>query len=220
MKDACATHLSAAGQALADAVTYRVVVKTGDPLSELITLVNASDCQLVVAGRHRRRNFLSEMFKPTIEKLVEHADKPFLIAREPTDAPYDVAIAATALSPACAAAAKMAWTIAPKAKLEILHAWLAPFEGIAGDENSAHAKIVKVETGLKAREWMVALPDGLPDVTLVHGSITRHAVEKARRSPYALLAVGAHTRSLKMFGLGTFARGLLRDPPSDLLITR
>lgn len=213
-------HLEAAARDLGEGVPCTILIEQGDPLSRLIELVNAPETDLTVVGRHRRRGFLDGFRKTTVESVVSQSRKPVLMAVEPVTGPYARVLAPTAFSNACLGAVRAAHTIAPGAEMRIIHAWCAPFEGITGGEKTAYAREIERESREAAKLWSAPLPEGLPEVELIHGALGATIYAELRRSSPDLLALGASTRALSFTGLGSFVADIVRDPPTDLLISR
>ncbi|MBF9030279.1 universal stress protein [Rhodobacterales bacterium HKCCE3408] len=195
-----------------------ILVETGDALDRLIALANDPATGLVVAGRHRPRGLMDRLRPTTVERLASESLKPVLLVTSPVHGPYETALASVAFSRACRRAVKAAKMIAPAAEMQMIHAWLAPFEGLTGGETSGMAHAVEAETRALAAEWSASLPEGLPEVELVHGAVVDVLHRRVRETKPDLLAVGAHTRSLSFTGLGAFAADLVRDPPTDILV--
>lgn len=213
-------YLTAFGAELRSDVTPKIVVETGDPMARLLDMATDPAFDLVIFGRHRKRPILDGFRKTTVESIAALSLTPLLIAVEPPHEPYSRVLVPTAFSHACRRAVEAALRLAPGADLRMIHAWMAPFEGMTGGRHSDYAKTVNTEVSAQAAQWSEGLPNGVPPVTLMQGALGRSVFETLDRFKPDLLALGAHTRSVAFSGLGSFTNELLRNPPTDLLITR
>lgn len=213
----CRNHLEASIAGLGGAACD-VLVEIGAPADRLVRLANDERFDLVVAGRHRGRGVLDDFRRTTVERLVAQTPKSVLLAVRAEGGPYRSVLALTAFSPACRRAVETAREIAPDAALRLAHVWAAPFEGLTGGEKTDYATAVERETADMARNWAKDVAGGAIEVELLHGAVGSTLHAEMRRTAPELLAIGAHTRSLSLSGLGSMAAELLRDPPTDLLI--
>lgn len=198
----------------------KIIVERGDPTTRLAEMANNPAFDLVIFGRHRTGRFFDGFRKTTLESVASLALNPLLIVVNPSHQDYRRVLAPTAFSRACHRAVETAIKVAPDAELRMIHAWNAPFEGLTGGKDSSYAKTIAKETKDLAEDWSTNLPADLSPVDLIHGGIGPAVAELVNSWHPELLAIGAHTRSLSISGLGSFTSELLRDPPTDLLITR
>ena len=198
----------------------KIIVELGDPTTRLAEMANDPSFDLVIFGRHRPDRFLDGFRKTTVESIASLALTPLLIVVNPSHKDYRRVLAPTAFSRACSRAVETAIKIAPDAELRMIHAWSAPFEGRTGGKDSDYAKTVAKEITGQAEAWSSSLPAAVPGVDLVHGGLGQTVAQSINSFQPELLTIGAHTRSVSISGLGSFTSELVRDPPTDLLITR
>lgn len=212
--------LEAAVSAIGTGVETEIIVKRGDPISQLIEIVNSGDCDLVVVGKHRARGLFDGLRPTTVESVVSRSLKPVLLVVEPAHGPYGRVLAPVSFSPACYQAVEKALCLAPEATFRMYHAWFAPFEGLTGGRVSNFARAVERETAAQAVSWAEKLPASLEKVVLLHESVGESLSREMRSFSPDLLAVGANTRGVSFTGLGSFTASIVRDPPTDILIAR
>ncbi len=220
LTDKSRRHLEASAAALGQDVAYEIAVERGDPISRLIEVVNSDDCDLLIVGRHRSRGLFDGLRPTTVESVVSRSLKPVLLVVAPVHGAYGRVLVPVAFSQACHQSVRHALRLAPEATYQLFHAWMAPFEGLAGGRASDYARAVERETAAQAATWAAGLPKSLPKIDLVHESVASGLHREIRSFSPDLLAVGANTRSVSFTGLGSFTADLLRDPPTDLLIAR
>ena len=205
--------------ARADGVTTEITVETGDVYETLVQRVNAEDADLVILGLHRPRVLFDAIRETTMERLVQGAKKPVLLVKEPGGAAYERVLAPVSFSPACEAALAAAIRIAEEAEYELFHAWMVPFGGLTGGQESDYADQVRAETKALAEAWQGLIDPRLPETRLIHGAVGATLRSEISRFRPDLLAIGAHTRAGPAFHhIGSFAADLIRDPPADILI--
>lgn len=212
-------HLEEMAQAADLKPEIRVLV--GDVPETLLTLINNSDFDLVVLGRHRHRSLLDNIRQTTMERLVLGALKPVLLVSEVHRDIYQSVVVPVSFSPACAAAIRHARQLAPEATFDLFHAWLVPFGGLTGGEKAVYAGQLQAEVEATADEWFAALQLDVPAPRLVHGSVNEVFVREIHAKKPDLVVIGAHTRcGPALHRMGAFAAELIRDPPTDMLIAR
>lgn len=216
----CRAHLDASARSMGEDVPHDIHVEIGDPVPDLVALVNAADVDLAVFGRHRDRGVLDGLRQTTVESVVSQSLTPVLLVTDPAHGPYTRVLAPVSFSSACRQAVTTALRLAPDATLRTFHAWMAPYEGLTGGQTSDYARAVRRETEEQATAWSKGLPATLERVVLVHESVGPACEREIATFSPDLIAVGANTRSLSFTGLGSFTAGLLRAPPTDLVIAR
>ncbi|WP_370161476.1 universal stress protein [Limimaricola soesokkakensis] len=185
----------------------------------------AAEAELLVMGAHRHAG-IAELFRgTTVERVAKACDTPLLVVRGDPVRPYGSLLAATDFSLAARAALEAALRLAPNATTRLLHAHSVPFRFLLGGESRRsllHAErrhqretaetdmktfLGGLETRLAGAERIFV--EGAPEAAI------RCALATA---PADLLAVGTHARlRLSEALLGSVARGLMADPPCDLL---
>ncbi|WP_340108630.1 universal stress protein [Pikeienuella sp. HZG-20] len=206
-------------------VAHEEMVVFGDPIRDINRVADEVGADLIVVGRHRLRPFMDLFVSTTVEKIVRVASVPVLLTCGLADRPYERAVSAVDLSPASAAALRIARLVAPKAKIHAFHAYSVPFRGfIGGDHPSEGGRgLFRAAAQAELEEWKARthLPEDLGDVDLVEAAVGEALRAAIAREKPDFLALGAHGRAaLSPTRLGSFTEELLRDPPCDLLIAR
>ncbi|MEO0913148.1 MAG: universal stress protein, partial [Pseudomonadota bacterium] len=97
-------------------------IRIGDPLAVIHAIADKIRADLLVFGVHRSRPFLDLVSATTMERLVRGGPRPVLVVRDAADAPYGQVLAGLDVSPASAAAIRLAATVAPGAEINGFHA--------------------------------------------------------------------------------------------------
>lgn len=198
-----------------------VDVQIGDVPAGVLGIAFEREADLLVLGIHRLRGFMDAIRETTMERIVSLSRHPVLMVREPVNAPYARVLVPVSFSRECAAAVVAASRVAPNAKITSFHALHVPFSGLTGGRESEMEKWIREETEQQAREWQARYSlSGVPP-EIKTGSVFGILDQMLGTEEPDLLAIGAHTRSGPGFHrLGGFASGLIRRPPTDLLVAR
>ncbi|EYD72822.1 universal stress protein [Limimaricola hongkongensis] len=185
----------------------------------------ASDADLLVMGAHRHAG-IADLFRgTTVERVAKACDTPLLVVRGDPVTPYASLLAATDFSLAARAALEEALRLAPNAATCLLHAYGVPFRFLLGGESRRSLLQAERQRQRKAAErdmetFLGGLEARLADAEHAFVDDTPEAAIRTAlaRAPAGLLAVGTHARPrLSEALLGSVARGLMADPPCDLL---
>ena len=173
-------------------------------------------------GLHRRRAFFDTFRETTLEHLVRTSTRPVLLVASPSDHDYTHAVAAVDASPAATAALEAARQWAPGAAIFSFHAVYTGLGGsMARDPESIMGKALLDDTRAQIRAWAEAggLPEGVAEPEVIDGALNAVFASELTTRSADLVIIGAHARhGLAHRVLGGFARELVRDPPTDLLI--
>jgi nucleotide-binding universal stress UspA family protein len=163
----------------------------------------------------------------TAERLVSTCTRPMLVVRQIAHAPYQSILVPVDFSAASAASVRCAAAMAPEARLRLLHAFEAPFEGklrTAGVRERL-LRDYRKRAEDEAREQMAALGadvglDRTKDETLiVHGRAVARILEQEQEDDCDLIVVGARGDSrIEAFFLGSVTRRVLADSQADVLV--
>ncbi|MEZ5778471.1 MAG: universal stress protein [Paracoccaceae bacterium] len=197
-----------------------IVVVTGDPARAVAEHAMSGKADLLILGQHRERPFADIFRQTTAERIIALVTCPVLLVSATPAAPYGHVLDAIDFSPASAAAANVARSLAPDARHEGLHIYHVPFRGLLpGDQLPAFLQEVEsTEADWRARFGIGA--DRVP-VRLVEGGVQSELTQAIAKEKPDLIAVGAHGRSaMSRAVLGSVTRMLMREPPCDLLIVR
>lgn len=197
-----------------------VDVVTGDPAQTVAEHAMREKADLLILGRHRDRPFGDLFRQTTAERIIALVSCPVLMVAAAPTAPYGHVLEAIDFSPACAAAAKYALSIAPDARHEGLHVFHVPFGGLVpGDQ----LPVFLHEAENSEADWRVRCgigTDRLP-IRLVEGGVQSELAQLIATERPDLIAVGAHGRNaISRTLLGSVTTMLMREPPCDLLIVR
>lgn len=191
----------------------------GAPDKALTALATEENAALILLGLHRERRVLDLLLLTTMERIVLAALCPVLIAHQPPTRPYTQVLALTDFSAASAAALVMAARIAPQARFHAVHALQLPIGAIFRRGASETEAALKRAEALEAA--FLATP-GLPPLAekpeIVPGGV--HQVLAFRRAELEadLVCIGTHSGA-EPGALGSYARDLMRAPPTDLLVS-
>lgn len=203
--------------------TFTTAAIAGDPFTVIPEQAEIADAGLVVLGLHRLRPFFDMVRDTTMERLVRTSLRPVLLVRDPADHDYSKVLVPVSFSPACAAALRIAKTIAPAAGMRSFHAVSIPFSGLTREgPGSATARAMCAEAAQERNSWKAANdPNGsLPDTEILSGGRSEIMMRLIADKP-DLIAVGAHTRTgYSPYVLGSFVAELIRMPPCDVLVAR
>jgi nucleotide-binding universal stress UspA family protein len=200
-------------------VKHELRVVDGYPSDAVADIAAKENATLLILGIHRPRAFADAIHATTMQEIVRLVTCPVLLVREPGDHAYTKVLGAVDFSAASADALLAAAHLLPSARIIPFHAYHAPYRGLLGEGSTEVA--FRHEAEAAAVEWRKthALPDRLGPVEIIEGSASQVLdAEIARHAP-DLLALGAHARSgLQTFVLGSFARRVMANPPTDLLV--
>lgn len=204
-------------------IETRIEAAIDDPMSYIHTVAEAQDADLIVLGAHRRRPLTDMFFSTTMERLVRASRRPVLLVSQATAGAYRRPLCGIDLSPASAAAARMAAHLAPEAEIASFFAYHVPFHSMAGGELEQRLAPFLAEAKAELDAWTKTadLPERFQKPEPVMAGV-RQALDRAMAvNKPDLLAVGAHGRSsLSLNLLGSFTQELLREPLCDTLVVR
>lgn len=199
------------------------VVETGDPIEVVSRQSRSCRAQLVVLGMHRKRGLLDLVSTITSVRIVQNARIPVLIAVRGLARPYKRVLVAVDEGECAAEALRAAVAWFADAAILAVHAFELPKE-----QTLDPTSIENIDRS--RRLWMTyflrrSLEDGEAlafeaiEQVLIHGppivAIRAAALEKQAD----LVVLGTHARPvLSGLFLGSVARSLLSDPPTDLLV--
>jgi len=217
--------------ALPGAANIRACVETriGTSYHEIIGLACAQDVDLVVVGAHGRAYLRDLLLGTTAERVVRKGDRPVLVVKNPCEQAYRRVLAPVDFSDTSKEAARLGTRIAPKAQLELLHAYEIWFEGKLRDSGVSEEQILEWHQHYeqRAREELKAFArDCQLDPAAVRfivrqgypGTTIARAVTDQRAD---LIAIGTRGLSgMRYVLLGSVAEHVLREAPCDVLTVR
>lgn len=201
-------------------------VAAGPLLDEIGRVVAASSASLVVLGARGSSFIRHLLLGSTAERLVSKTTRPMLIVKRSPDTSYRNVLVPVDFSAASLPALQCARAVAPNARLVVLHAYDAPFEGKlrqAGVDDKALKHYV-LAAAQDARQRMRELchQAGLPQVqTLVlHGNALSHIFEQEQEQDCDLIVVGKHGENrVEELLLGSTTRRVLAESACDVLVS-
>ncbi|MGN6377269.1 MAG: universal stress protein [Sphingomonas sp.] len=210
-------------RAWCDRADARFDVATGTPSAAIAEKGAEIGADLIIVGGHRHARWADRIFGTTAEALLRDTRIPLLIARDATDRPYRIAVAAAQGDSSVTAAIELAALIGVEA-LTAVHAYELPFEAqviggtvtatIMTEESRAFAERVE---RLAARTGATLHVDALS----FEDDVIFALAQGARAVQADLLILTTHART----GIGWLARGSVTDSaiehlPGDILIGR
>jgi nucleotide-binding universal stress UspA family protein len=199
----------------------------GGPLLRSITeLASTVAADLLVLGARGASMLRHLVLGSTAARLLDGFRQPMLVVKRAAAADYRGVLVPVDFSEASLPAVQLARAVAPGARLVLMHAYEAPFEGklrVAGVEDRylqeyrdrAHAEAQAKMDDLRARA-------GLGDdclVVLVHGSPSEHILELEDDQDCDLIVMGRQGQSVtEDLLLGSVSRRILAESEADVLV--
>lgn len=204
----------------------KIDVRFGVAWKTIVAAAHDSGVELIVLGSHRSRG-LAELFGgTTLERVVKAARVSVLMVQSEASAAYEKVLAGVDFSPASQAAVIAATRLAPDAAITLAYTYLVPFIDRAEPDDPdirLERKRIERELDPQMTAFKKSLPDNVhdPRVVFLEGRPAAELGTLAERKGVDLIAVGSHGRSwLGDKFLGSTAKELLFDAPSDVLIAK
>ena len=222
-----ALHALAAALKNRHGITAGVHVTSGALLGEIARVADATSADLIVLGARGSSLVRHFVLGSTAERLVSTCTRPMLVVRQIAHAPYQSVLVPVDFSAASAPSLRCAAAVAPGARLRVLHAFEAPFEGKlrnAGVRERLLREYRKRAEG-EAHEQMAALraDDGREQAKspalILHGGAVARILEQEQENDCDLIVVGARRASrVEHFFLGSVTRRVLTESQADVLV--
>ena len=210
-------------------IEYHLV--EGEVLESIAAQVDALKASLLVVGAHGAGFMRQQLLGATAERLQRMNRCPVLTVKQPPRTIYQNVLVPIDFSPWSLSALSLAQEIAPKAKLTLLHAYEAPFEGkmhIAG-ENEEEIKCYrdKVRQEADARLRQIAIDAGITtedwSPVVIHGNAIDRILEQEVEQGADLIVLGKHGLGVGVgvaeeFLLGSNTRQILIRAQCDVLV--
>lgn len=205
-----------------------VKVVSGPLLGEIAAQAEAHDAGLIVLGARGASFMRHALLGSTAERLVSRASRPMLVVKQPAHESYRSLLVPVDFSVSSLRALALARSVAPRARLVLLHAFEVPFEGrlqFAGvDESTIHH--YRIAARQEAVRQMHALREaaGLPlhevQFKVLHGDAMQHILEQEQEEDCDLIVMGKHGESLlEDLMLGSVTRHVLSQSQADVLVS-
>lgn len=198
---------------------YEIEVSSGDVSEEIVTHAVSFDANLIVLGLHRDRAVIDSFRETTMERIARLSHIPVLLVRNAVDRDYLKVLCAIDFSPAASVAVVAAKQIAGTAEYILFHAYHVVHHTRADFPMNVELFMRQAET--ECKNWVEAYPaiSALGNVDLIEGPLESVFEKQVACHTPDLVALGAHSRpALSRFLFGSFAKELIRDPPTDILI--
>jgi len=210
-------------------IRARVETRIGTSYHEIIGQARAQDVDLVVVGAHGRAYLRDLLLGTTAERVVRKGDRPVLVVKNPCEQAYRRVLASVDFSEASKEAIRLSARVAPKARLELLHAYQIWYEGKLRDSGMSEEQILAwhQQYEQQAREQLAAFArdcalelastrfivrQGYPS-TIIARAVTDQRAD--------LIAIGTRGLSgMRYVLLGSVAEHVLREAPCDVLTAR
>jgi nucleotide-binding universal stress UspA family protein len=206
--------------ALPAGVEVEIRVDQGRPELVIPELAEQEGAELLILGLHRVRPVLDLLRLTTMERIVLRAEPPVLIAHTPPSRPYRIVLSATDFAPACAAALAAAARLAPDAEFHAIHALQLPLrEKLSPGEVNHSGAHTMAESLRDAFLRMPGVPASLNLPEIVPGGVHEVLSYRLEELQPDLLTIGSQSGRDPMT-LGNYARDLMRQPPTDVLVAK
>jgi nucleotide-binding universal stress UspA family protein len=210
-------------------IRARIETRFGTSYHEIIGLARAQNVDLVVVGAHGRAYLRDLLLGTTAERVVRKGDRPVLVVKMPCNQAYRRVLASVDFSDTSKEAIRFSTRVAPKAQLELLHAYEIWFEGKLRDSGMSEEQILAwhQQYEQQAREELKVFAhdckldpaavrflvrQGYPGTTIARAVIDQRA---------DLIAIGTRGLSgIRYVLLGSVAEHVLREAPADVLVAR
>jgi len=202
-------------------------VLDGPLLAAIDGAANALHADLLVLGARGHSTLRHFVLGTTAARLIDTSSRPLLVVKRPVLARYRSVLVPVDFSDASLRAVRLARAVAPNARLVLLHAYEAPFEGklqVAGVEEQ-HLLQYRDQALAEARARMAELCDraGLRDLgslqVFAHGPAARRILEQEDIEDSDLIVLGrqGQGRILDVL-LGSVSRRVLAEADADVLL--
>lgn len=200
---------------------YEVEVSSGDVSEEIVKQATRFEADLIVLGLHRDRAVIDSFRETTMERIARLSHNPVLLVRNAVEGDYRNVLCTIDFSPAAAAAVAAAKQIAGSADYKLFHAYHVVHHMRA--DFPVNVDLFMRQAEAECKNWAAANPElaALGKVELIDGPLESVFERQVERHGPDLVALGAHSRpALSRFLFGSFAKDLIRDPPTDILISQ
>lgn len=220
-------RLAALTAALGPDLAVDARVLDGQPAAAIPELAATSDVDLLVVGQRGAGAAPAMLLGSTASRLLRRSRHPVLLVRRPAGADYAAPLVAVDFSPASEASLRLACTLAPRARLTLVHAHEFPYEGklhFAGIETAVIERF-RNETLDRARAALhrLAAANGLEpagyDADLLRGEPSRAILALAAARDCDLIVIGKHGRHVvEDLLLGSVTRHVIAEAAADVLV--
>lgn len=208
---------------------FKIEVRTsaciGQPHTQIADYAKKELVSLVVVGSHDEKNILDVVFGSTAFKLLSTSPCPVLIVRNKEVEAYKEVIAAVDLTPLSVELSTLAFTVAPKAHIEILHVFDLKQEVLSreigmSNENVLgyrHAALEHIRDELN--KIVIMLDDRRVSSKVVNGYLPESIYACSKEMFADLVVLGNRDKgALEEFLLGSTSKAVLNRLSCDVLL--
>lgn len=200
-------------------------VEVGNVLDRILAAAASAD--LLVVGAHGRNTLHDVILGTTSDRLLRKSKQPLLVTKRPADRRYERVVVAVDFSPYSVAALRLAARLAPVARIAVVHAFDAVYEGslrVAGVPSEMVATYCLRERQ-RALERIGALIDDLGDDpyrfsrSVEQSAAAALILARERELAADLVVIGKHGQSaVEEVLLGSVTRHVLSGSQCDVLV--
>jgi len=199
----------------------------GPMLEELKKAQRDTAADLTVLGARGISVARHLLLGSTAERLLASAQHPILVIRLPAEAPYRRTLVPVDFTDASLVAVERARALSPAARLTLLHAFEAPYEGKLRTAGVDRARIREYMQAAEssAHSQMSELVRKVGDPAsvqplVVHGNPFVHTIDQAEELGSQLVVVGRGSGSrVEDYLLGSTSRRVLAQSSADVLLS-
>jgi len=210
----------------------QIVIKTGDPVAEIVEYAEELDCQMIILGVHNRRG-LRRLLGSTAHGILNGTDKPIWLVHT-SDLPnngYKNILIAVDTSDAMPTVLNSARPYIDQATqyqtLSVVESLVTSMDGLSASAFAASWPIADIRTDLKkavnfaVREGCEKAGLSLANIVIAEGDPAHAICKAAKDQSVDLIIMGSGTRNIvDRILLGSTAHGVLNNTPCDVFIAR
>jgi len=210
-------HLSDASKGKLRRVLIKVGV--GDPVAAIVAEAESRDADLVVLGQPGKHRIKELFAGTTAERVIRYSRRPVLVAKVPSNRPYQRVVIAFDRSEAAQRALATALALAPRAEFYLVHASQSPEAG-RGKEEAERVEVL-LENAAKQVTRRSLYRHTRLTIEVREGAPVHTITSALQAFDADLLAMGTHGRGRLQTALfGSVAQELLAVSPCDVLVTQ
>jgi len=202
-------------------------VQDGPLLKSIADVSAAVDADLLVLGARGASMLRHLVLGSTAARLLDGFARPMLVVKRAAPAAYRSVLVPVDFSEASLPALQMARAVAPEARIALMHAYEAPFEGklrYAGMQEEylkeyREQALAEAQAGMAALCERAGLPAHMAVEVLVHGHPAERILAQEDEQDCDLIVMGRQGRSaVEDMLLGSVSRRILAESEADVLV--
>jgi nucleotide-binding universal stress UspA family protein len=199
----------------------------GKVLESIAAQVDVLNASLLIVGAHGTGFVRQQLLGATAERLLRVIQCPVLTVKQSPLKKYQNVLVPIDFTPWSLGAIRLALTVAPQAKLTLLHAYEVPFEAqmrMAGEsEESIRRYRDKIRQEVGAHLYQTVMDAGITEVNwhsiVLHGNAVQRILEQEEEQGADLVVLGKHGHGMvEELLLGSNTRQILTHAQCDVLI--